>query len=537
MRPETQSPAIQHERHFGDRVVRCFSKRAHSVWALVSAGASLNPDKEAVVDGDERLTYRQLSKCAQGVHAFLIAHDIRPGDRVALLMDNSANFIALWAGMMRAGVIAVPLNPRERRAGLGEKLHQCEAKAIWFDEKYASEVPLVQEVPSLSLRWSCSPHSLLSIYEPLGGSEIPPAHQMNEDDPAVLLYTSGSSGVPKGALLTHLNLVHSAKHMERAMQLSEADRSMLAVPLSHVTGLVATMLSLLAVGGTVIILGDFKARRFIEVASAERMTHTLVVPAIYNLLLREPLLLEADLSHWRIGGFGGAPMPQATIEALALVLPSLTLANGYGATETCSPTTVMPLGDQPGHIASIGKAVECAEILVMDEEGREVPRGEPGELWIAGPMVIPGYFQNPGADLSEFVGRFWRSGDIGKCDTDGYVYILDRKKDLVNRGGYKVFSSEVEDIINRIPGVLESALIGVSDPVLGEKSCAFVVFDQMPADARSKVRDGCARVLADYQVPDFVVAGETPLRRNPNGKIDKPALRATASAQLNKATP
>jgi O-succinylbenzoic acid--CoA ligase len=273
----------------------------------------------------------------------------------------------------------------------------------------------------------------------------------------------------------------------------------------------------------VITLREFKARAFLELAARERVTHTLVVPAIYNLCLRDPEFDRFDLSAWRIGGFGGASMPEGTIRALAETLPGLTLMNAYGATETTSPTTIMPMGLQAAHLDSVGVVVPCGDVRVMDDAGREVAPGETGEIWIAGPMVVPGYWDNPEATAREFERGYWKSGDLGSIDARGFVRVFDRKKDLINRGGYKVYSAEVESVLSLHPAVVESALVAVPDPVLGEKARAIVVA-RAGCDAEA-LRAHCAQHLADYKVPDFFTFRSEPLPRNANGKLLKRALR------------
>jgi len=340
----------------------------------------------------------------------------------------------------------------------------------------------------------------------------------------VILYTSGTTGRPKGAMLTHFNIVHSVLHFRACMKLTEADRSLLAVPASHVTGLVAILWSMLAVGGCTLMMREFRGHEFLELAAGERMTHTLVVPAIYNLLLRHREFERYDLSAWRIGGFGGAPMPEGTIRMLAEELPNLTLVNAYGATETTSPTTIMPLGLQAANLDRVGIVVPCGEVHVMDDDGREVPRGAEGELWIGGAMVVPGYWDDDRATAREFAGGYWKSGDLGSVDAEGFVRILDRKKDMVNRGGYKIFSAEVESVLSLHPAVVESAIVARPDPVLGEKVEAFVVLRE-PGTSAEELRAHCARQLADYKVPDFVTFRDKPLPRNANGKVLKRALR------------
>ena len=197
------------------------------------------------------------------------------------------------------------------------------------------------------------------------------------------------------------------------------------------------------VGGTVVLLPEFKAAGSIAVMAAERVTHTLMVPAMYTLCLMSPALEGADLSRWRVGGYGGAPMPVAAIDAMARRLPGLTLVNAYGATETTSPATLMPPGLTRDHADTVGVPLPCADVRVMDEDGRELPAGATGELWIAGPMVVRGYWDNPEATAAAFTGGHWHSGDLGQVDAEGFVRLVDRKKDMLNRGGFKIYSVEV----------------------------------------------------------------------------------------------
>jgi O-succinylbenzoic acid--CoA ligase len=245
---------------------------------------------------------------------------------------------------------------------------------------------------------------------------------------------------------------------------------------------------------------------------------------MYNLALLQPDLGRHDLSAWRVGGYGGAPMPVATIGELAQRLPGLSLHNAYGATETTSPTTMMPAGLAHAHADTVGVALPCAEVMVVDDAGRELPPGEVGEIWIAGPMVVRGYWDNPQATAREFTAGWWHSGDLGSVDADGFVRVFDRKKDMVNRGGYKVYSVEVENLIAALPGVVEAAVIGRPCPVLGERVHAFVHTLDPSVDAQA-VRTFCAARLADYKVPETVSISDEPLPRNANGKLLKRVMR------------
>jgi len=256
------------------------------------------------------------------------------------------------------------------------------------------------------------------------------------------------------------------------------------------------------------------------------------VPAMYNLCLLLPDLEAHDLSHWRVGAYGGAAMPTATIDGMAARLPKLMLMNAYGATETCSPATLIPAGGTPLHRDSVGMAVPCADICIVDDQGRELPIGSVGEIWISGPMVVPGYWRNVTETNSEFRGGFWCSGDIGKLDADGYLYLLDRRNDVVHRGGFKIFGSTVENALCEHPDVLEAAVIGVPCSVLGERVHAFVTTRGLQATALM-LQKFCTDRLADYAIPETWSISTTPLPRNSNGKVIKRELRQTLHAALN----
>jgi O-succinylbenzoic acid--CoA ligase len=353
------------------------------------------------------------------------------------------------------------------------------------------------------------------------------AATVNEEACACILYTSGTTGNPKGAMLTHFNIAHSVIHFQIALKLTHEDRAALAVPASHVTGLIALIATIVHVGGTLVIVPEFKAASFVELAAREHITYSLMVPAMYQLCLLQPAFRTLDLSRWRVGGYGGAPMPVPTVQALAEAVPGLTLMNCYGSTEVTSPATIMPLGLSAVYNDSVGIAVPCGDIRVMTEDGQRVPTGESGELWIGGPMVVPGYWDNPEASAKGFADGCWRSGDLGSVDEQGLVRIFDRIKDMINRGGFKIYSVEVENTLMAWPGVVEAAVVGHPCPVLGERVHAYLYAPDAPASTTDPeaVRAHCAARLADYKVPEQVYFTGQPLPRNANGKILKRSLR------------
>ena len=517
--------ALRHEIHYGDRLMRCIVDRPKNVIALLDDAVARRPDGIAIVAGDRRISYRALAAEVEAIAAHFAAHGLVSGERIGLLLGNRPEFLVTILAAARLGLIVVPMTVRQSLDEVSFMLTQCGAAAIVYDVAFAAIVP---ELPALRARFVVDG---APAFHPVAAADLPPAPVVDvaSEAPFCILYTSGTTGRPKGAVLTHLGVLHSVLHYEDAFAFQEGEVGALAVPASHVTGLVAVLLTALRVAGTAVILEGFKARSFLETMARERVTFTLMVPAMYHLCLLDPELGNFDLSSWKLGGFGGAPMPSATIARLAEALPGLTLCNAYGATETTSPATILPRGQAATRPGRVGKPGPCADIVVVDADGCEVPPGERGELLIAGPMTIPGYWDNPDANRPSFVGGYWRSGDIGSIDADGYVSIHDRMKDVINRGGYKIYCIEVENVIAQLPQVIECAVTGYPDPVLGERVQAFIHADPARPVSAEDLRAACAARLSDYKVPERFTFLDAPMPRNANGKIVKSALREAAT--------
>ncbi|MDE2455091.1 MAG: acyl--CoA ligase, partial [Burkholderiales bacterium] len=462
---------------------------------------------------------------------------LQRGDRVALLLGNRIEFVVTLFAAARLGAIAVPIGTREQTPGLAYLLGHCAAVLLVHEAELAPLLPAAADLPALRVRIAAGGDCAGS--EPfaalLEGAAAPAPAAVAEEDCAAILYTSGTTGRPKGAMLTHLGLVHSAMHYQIAMALGPEDCSIAAVPLSHVTGLVALIATMARCAGKLCIMPAFKAADFIALAERERMTHTLMVPAMYNLCLLQPDFEHRELGSWRVGAYGGAPMPLATIETLAQRLPGLTLMNCYGSTETTSPATLMPAGRTAQHLASVGTRLGCVEMRVMDEAGRELPAGETGEIWIHGPMVVPGYWNNPEATAQHFTAGFWHSGDLGAIDAEGYVRVVDRLKDMINRGGYKIYTIEVENVLYAHPAVQECAVVARPCPVLGERVHAFVSL-KAPGTGADELAAFCRPRLSDYKCPETWTLTTTPLPRNANGKLLKRALRESIPPEPERRT-
>ena len=264
--------------------------------------------------------------------------------------------------------------------------------------------------------------------------------EIEETDDAYILYTSGTTGRPKGAVLSHINVVHTLMHYQRGFQTTDDMRTMIAVPLFHVTGLVAQFLHMIYVGGSSVILKKYQNEEYIQQSFDLKVNFQFNVPTIFIMMATSPLLKERSFDFVRNVAYGGSPIYQQTLERLREVFPNATYHNVYGATETASPTTMMPADYPITKATSVGRAVETAQLKVVDAAGNELGNNEIGELLIKGPMVIGRYWDNEEANKLSFIDGYWCSGDIVKIDEDGFVYVLDRMKDMINRGGEKIFS-------------------------------------------------------------------------------------------------
>ena len=493
---------------------------------LFAQAVARNPHGEAIAFEQERITWRELDRRVRNVAGGLASSGIERGDRIGLFVGNRPEFVIAIFAAAQLGAIIVPLGIRQQRDEIAYALNDCSAKVLIHDGELADRIPDPDQVPSLRYRFSVGSSAAAVPFDALFVGERASAlfAATGDEDTAVILYTSGTTGRPKGAMLTNLNIVNSALAYEHCMNLRQEERCLVAVPLSHVTGLIAGVAAAARCACTLIIMPSFRAADFLALAAAERMTYTLMVPAMYNLCLLQPDFDRFDLSAWRVGGYGGAPMPPATIAAFAQRLPNLLLMNTYGATETTSPTTIMPPEFTATHPGKVGVPIPGTKTVIMDDHGSEVPRGDVGEIWIGGASVVRGYWNNSAATQKEFTGGFWHSGDLGSVDADGFVSVLDRKKDMLNRGGHKIYTAEVEAVLAAHEDVVESAIVGRPCPVLGERVHAYVVTRSPETEAES-LRRYLAERLSDYKVPETMHLSTEPLPRNSNGKVLKRELR------------
>lgn len=521
--PTTPAPwdvgLLRLEATHGDRIVACYADRPASFAALIEEAIRIGGEREAVVAHDGRLTWHRLGTWSNSMAHRLQRHGVERGDRIALLLGNGTPFIVALAAALRIGATVVPINIREQRGEITHIVNDSECVAVIFGPEAQPQLPDHSACPTVRL-WADQDSPFFSK------DDIAPAPvAISERELAFIFYTSGTTGRPKGAMITHANIVHAALNYRNCLRLTDEDRMLVAVPMSHVTGMIGMIATAFCARATLLVMERFDVSDFIAFASTEHVTHTILVPAMYNLILLRADLKTADLKSWKIGGYGGAPMPASTIARIAAALPDLDLWNLYGSTETASAVTMLPPRFAMSHADSVGFPSPGALLLVMDPDGRELPQGETGELWIGGPTVGQGYWNNPDATHQSFTAGFWKSGDIGSITADGFVRILDRAKDLINRGGYKIFSAEVESALSTHPDIIEVAIVPKHCAVLGERVHAFITTKEKSEISAQGLDAYVKDHLADYKRPESWTISASPLPRNANGKVLKRQLR------------
>ena len=489
-------------------------------------------EKPAVRHGDATLSYRELAdRC--GRFAAFVAARAEPGARVGLLLPNAPELVIGYVGAIAAGAVAVPVNHRLSPPEVGYALSDSGATILVTTAAQHARLVELPEARGIA-HWVIvdgEPPGTVPFAATLAGEPLPALVPRGGDDVACLLYTSGTTGFPKGAMISHANTLFNVGSCEKTLGYREDDVGLVALPLFHVTALHSQLVALLAVGATVVLQQDYDTRRMLELIAGERASALFLVPAIYKLMtLRREEVLRHDLSCVRIAAYGGAPMDPATIRTLRELMPGVELHNCYGLTECSSLGTVLPASEVLTRAESVGLPVPGTRAEVRDEAGTPLPPGRPGELYLRGPHIVQGYYRAPEKSRAALADGWLRTGDVARIDADGFVYVLDRAKDMINRGGEKIYGLEVENVLYAYPGVAEAAIAGVPHVVFGEVPVAFVV--PLPGETidREGLRAHCATRLADFKVPVEVRIVEK-LPRNPGGKVMKHELRRAWEAR------
>jgi long-chain acyl-CoA synthetase len=496
--------------------------------------ARLEPDKECLMYEGHRLTWRQLNERIDRLANGLRGLGITPGEHVAILAQNSHRYVEFYYAAARAGLVAVPLNWRLSVEELGYIAEHSESAALLVDTAFQHTAvtlrALAPRIRHTIVLDGSAPQ--MAGYEQLLHESSARPHQQPRDENAmcVLMYTGGTTGRPKGVMLSHRNLLAATVGCALAARLSPSDSTLMILPLFHIA--LWPVLTLHYLGARAVITARFDLAHVLDTVQRERITHVNVVPTIVALLLSFPDLDRYDLSSLRLLTYAGAPIPFELLMRMRERFPALDLAQGYGLTEASS---IVALLDAEAHrhadteagrrrLRSAGREALTTAVRIVDERGQEVPCGTMGEISARGANVMLGYWKDPQLTDTTLRDGWLRTGDIGFLDADGFIYLIDRKNDMIITGGENVYPREVEEVIYKHPAVLECAVLGVPDPVWGEAIKAVVALKPNQTATAEEIMALCAQHLAGYKKPRSVDFMES-LPKTSIGKIARRQVR------------
>lgn len=483
--------------------------------------ANLDPSGLSVADDDSTLTNAEFHDAVARAAAVLQARGISPGDVVAAMLPNKVGLVIALFAAWRLGAAVTPINPSLAATEVAYQVRDAAAKVLILDQPDAP-VPFESSAPTL-----LSIDDLTAASTPLD-AVVPAA----EDALALLIYTSGTTGRPKGVMLDHANLNSMCRMAIDAFTLTDADHSLLILPLFHVNGIVVGTLSPLIAGGRVTIAGRFRPATFWTHIEQTGATYFSAVPTIYTMLADLPPEIDPDTSSVRFAVCGAAP---ASVELLNKFESRyrVPIVEGYGLSEGSCASTSNPLSGRrkPG---TVGLPLPGQRIRIADANGDPVPDGETGEVLICGPNVMRGYLNRPEDTAKTLIDGWLHTGDIGRLDEDGYLVLVDRAKDMIIRGGENIYPKEIESAVYRLPQVAEAAVVGRAHPVYGEEPVLFVSLNTGAVLDPAQIRAHLVELLAKFKLPvEITVLDELP--KNPVGKIDKPSLRTRLLADSHPA--
>ncbi len=495
---------------------------------LPARWARKTPDKEAFVFADKRYTYDRFNQRVNQLAHGLLGLEINKGDKVAVLFTNGMEIMECYFALAKIGAVMVPLNFRLTGRELIYQINQSDAKGIIFNDMFMKNITAIKSDLSQGLHYICAGDKEIkgaTAYEQLvkDSPSKEPHIPVNEDDPAIIMYTSGTTGKPKGAVLTHKNQLMDAINFLIEINLRSDDRALCVTPLFHVAA-IAVCLKLMFVGGTTVIVKDFLPEDILKVMDNEKISIMFLVPAMWILLLEEPNISDYDTRPLRIGLTGAATMPTEVKGRLMKQFPKAGIYDIFGQSEMSPCTTMLKAEDAIRKPGSVGQRMINVEARIVDNNDLDVPLGHVGEIVYRGPTVMKEYYKNPQATAEAMTGGWFHSGDLVREDEEGFLYVVDRKKDMIISGGENIYAAEIEDLLYTHPKILEAAVIGVPDPKWGENVKAIVVPKPNETLIESEIINYCKNNLAGYKKPKSIVFVES-LPRNQAGKILKYVLR------------
>jgi fatty-acyl-CoA synthase len=508
--------------------------RRHGVAALVARSAARTPHKTALVYASARYSYRELDEAISRAASALCERGLRPGERVAILSHNNDAFVILYFALARLGAISVPVNFMLTAPEVAYILDHCAATGLIVEEKLlgvAEDALALMRTP-VALRGVIRQDAARA---PPGWQDVaawlrhegatPPAAAVGEADPIQIMYTSGTEARPKGATLSSANLMAQYVSCMVDGEMSSEDVEVHALPLYHCAQLHVFLSPGLYLGATNILLSGADPAPILASIERERATKFFAPPTVWIALLRHPQFEQRELSSLVKGYYGASVMPTEIVRELHARLPRLRLFNCYGQTEMSPLVTVLKPADQLRKLGCAGRPVVNVETRVVDEEDKPVPAGTIGEIVHRGPQVMLGYWNDREKSADAFRGGWFHSGDLGVFDQEGYLRVVDRKKDMIKTAGENVASREVEDVLYQHPAVAEAAVFGLPHALWIEAVTAAVVLRPQATATAETLIGFCRERLAGYKTPKQVVLIER-LPKNASGKILKRELRA-----------
>ena len=501
---------------------------ANGIGSWLTRRNVLTPDREAIVDGGRRVSYRQLNGRVNRLAGALQELGMTHGQRIGMLSYNRLEFVEVIMAAAKLGLILVPLNWRLTPEELEFNLTDSDTAVLVFDPDLEPLAAKVSDRVAFTHRVVLGDASVsgAAAYEPMlerqSEAEPVPAAGVDLDTPHIIMYTAGTTGRPKGAVLSQGASFWNALNLNRAMDFTSHDRNLLVLPMFHIGGIGLFTLPMLYNGAVVVLQRAFDPVATLELLRRERITLFFGVPAIFLAMIQHPGFDAEAFRSARIVMSGGAPLPVSLVQQYHEA--GIVLQQGFGMSEAAPSIATLEKDLALAKAGSIGRAVFHLDAMIVDEDLNELPRGQVGELVIRGPNLMQGYWNREPATLEAFTGGWFHTGDLARMDADGDIHIVDRKKDMFISGGENVYPAEVENLIYELPQVAEAAVIGVKDPRWGEVGCAVAVIKPGEELAESDLLDHLAGRLAKFKTPKTVVFVEQ-LPRNAAGKVLKNVLR------------
>ena len=501
-----------------------------NVGSLLTMQANKFPDRTALIYEDKRFTYREFNERSNRIAQALLSFGLQKGDRVATLLFNSPELVEVFMGAVKVGVVFTPINFRLAADEVIYLVNHSDARIFAFGEEFfplvGNILPRLPKVEKfISVGKAPFPQAL--EYEPLlrGSRDDEPRGAVSEEDECQMLYTSGTTGKPKGAVLTHGNVLWNLVNTLLAREDKEGEIALITGPLYHAAALNNHFLIRLALAGASVLVKHFDPRNFMETIQKEKVNVISGAPAMFHLLLNLPDVEKYDARSITRCTLGSSTLPDETKKKLLKLFPNAGgIYDVYGATEVSPTLTVLKAADSFRKTACVGPAVPFMEVRIVDSQDREVHRGKPGEIICRGPNVMKGYYKDPEGTAEALKGGWLHTGDIGRMDEEGFVYIVDRKKDMIISGGENIYPREIEELLYHHPKIREAAVVGIPDALWGESVKAFVVLKTGMSMSEEEVIEYCKAHLASYKKPKQVKFIDS-LPRNPSGKVLKNLLR------------